>query len=242
MIICIPIVNVFGFLNQERKFPDGRDLNRSFPGSPKGSLASRFAHFIMVEIVPHVDYIIDFHTGGASRFNFSQIRYNADDVECESLAKVFGTKFILRASTRDSSFRHVASSLGKKVLMFEGGKSNNLDRIVTKSGIDGVLRVLNHLKVRDFSKILESKSDAGEPIIINSSSWVRAKFSGMFRSDKPNGSFVNKGDRIGTITDPFGDFEKLVKAPWDGYIICINHNPLVNQGDALMHISNDPIS
>lgn len=237
IVICIPIVNVFGFLNQERKFPDGRDLNRSFPGGPKGSLASRFAHFIMKEIVPHADYILDFHTGGAGRFNYSQIRYNPGDTECEELAKVFGTKFIIRSSTRDHSFRDEASSLGKKVLMFEGGKSMHLDRIVTKSGIDGVLRVLTHLNVRDFKNITDKKTDAGDPIIISSSSWVRAKFSGMFRSDRANGSYVEKGTRIGTITDPFGDFEKVVKAPWDGYIICINHNPIINQGDALIHLT-----
>ncbi len=236
MVICIPIVNVFGFLNQERKFPDGRDLNRSFPGSPKGSLASRFAHFIMKEIVPHVDYVIDFHTGGASRFNYAQIRYNPNDLECEELAKVFGTKFIMRASTRDHSFRDVVSSLGKKVLMFEGGKSMHLDRIVTRAGIDGTLRVMNKLKMRDFSKEL-AKDEPTEPIIVESSSWIRAKYSGMFRSYKTNGSFATKGEKIGTITDPFGDFEKVVKASWDGYIICINHNPIVNQGDALMHIT-----
>ncbi len=236
MVICIPIVNVFGFLNQERKFPDGRDLNRSFPGSPKGSLASRFAYFIMKEIVPHVDYVIDFHTGGASRFNFAQIRYNPTDLECEELAKIFGTKFIMRASTRDHSFRDVVSSLGKKVLMFEGGKSMHLDRIVTRAGIDGTLRVMHKLKMRDFSKEL-AKDELVEPIIVDSSSWIRAKYSGMFRSYKTNGSFAIKGEKIGTITDPFGDFEKVVKAGWDGYIICINHNPIVNQGDALMHIT-----
>lgn len=239
MVISIPIVNVFGFLNQERKFPDGRDLNRSFPGSPKGSLASRFAYFIMKEIVPHVDYIIDFHTGGASRFNFSQIRYNSDDLECEKLAKIFGTKFIIRASTRDASFRHVTSSLGKKVLMFEGGKSMHLDRFVTKSGLDGTLRVMNELKMRDFGKELSKIEVSEPPIVVQSSAWVRARFSGMFRSDKTNGSHVLKDERIGTITDPFGDFEKIVKAPWDGYLICVNHNPIVNQGDALIHLTKE---
>ena len=236
MIICIPIVNVFGFLNQTRQFPDGRDLNRSFPGSKKGSLASRFAHFIMSEIVPHADFIIDFHTGGASRFNFSQIRYNSDDKECEQLARIFGTKFILRASTRDHSFRHVASELGKKVLMFEGGKSRHLDRFVTKSGIDGVLKVLNHLKVRELTKSISSDENE-PPIVVDSSSWIRAKYSGMFRSHRANGSFVTAGEKVGTITDPFGDFENIVKAKWDGYIICVNHNPIVNQGDALLHIT-----
>lgn len=242
MVICIPIVNVFGFLNQERKFPDGRDLNRSFPGSAKGSLASRFAHFIMKEIVPHADYILDFHTGGASRFNYSQVRYNPTDLECEKLALVFGTKFILRSSTRDHSFRDVASAMGKKVLMFEGGKSMHLDRLVTQLGTLGVLRILHHLQINNYSKQLAAHPITERPIIINASGWVRAKFSGMFRSHCANGSHVAKGERIGTITDPFGEFEKMVKAPWSGYIICINHNPIVNQGDALIHLTKDELT
>ncbi len=191
----------------------------------------------MKEIVPHADYILDFHTGGASRFNFSQVRYNPDDKECEELAKVFGTKFIIRSSTRDHSFRDEASSLGKKVVMFEGGKSMHLDRIVTNSGIEGVWRVLHHLKLRDFSKELSALPTPETPIIISQSAWVRAKFSGMFRSNVANGSYVEKGNRIGSITDPFGDFEKIVKAPWDGHIICVNHSPIVNQGDAILHLS-----
>jgi predicted deacylase len=123
--------------------------------------------------------------------------------------------------------------------MFEGGKAMHLDRIVTKAGIEGTMRVLHKLKLRDFTKELARDEKPNAPIVVNSSSWVRAKYSGMFRSYKANGSFVSKGERIGTITDPFGDFEKIVKAKWDGYVICVNHNPIVNQGDALMHITQE---
>jgi hypothetical protein len=118
-------------------------------------LAGRFANFIMTEIVPHADYIIDFHTGGAGRFNFSQIRYNLEDKECEELALVFGTKFVMRAETLDRSFRYEASQAGKKVLMFEGGKTMHLDRVVTRSGITGTMRVLHHLGVSDFKDLLD---------------------------------------------------------------------------------------
>ena len=50
---------------------------------------------------------------------------------------------------------------------------------------------------------------------------------------------LNKGDIIGSITDPYGDFEKNVKATHTGYIICSNHAPIVNQGDALVHITTE---
>lgn len=239
MVICIPVINIFGFLNQTREFPDGRDLNRSFPGSTKGSLASRFAHFLVKEICPHVDYILDFHTGGAQRFNYSQIRINNSDAEAFELAKVFGTKFILKSDIRDKSFRDIATGLGKKVLMFEGGKSMNLDKKVTQSGLEGTIRLLHQLELRDYSEQISSFDKQEKQFLITQSSWVRAKYSGMYRSYKSIGTKVNKGDLIGSITDPYGDFEYKIKAPWSGYIICSNHSPMVNQGDAITHISKE---
>ena len=108
-IICIPVINIFGFINLARDFPDGRDLNRVFPGSPKGSLASRVAYKLINEIIPHADYIVDFHTGGSSRFNYPQIRFSASDKLAEELALVFGTRFIIQKQVIPKSFRKTAS-------------------------------------------------------------------------------------------------------------------------------------
>ena len=235
-IICIPVVNVFGFINQERAFPDGRDLNRVFPGSKKGSLAARFAYHIMQEIVPHVDYVIDYHTGGEQRFNYSQIRINADDLESLELASVFGSKFILDSDNKGKTFRNSVTQLGKKVLLFEGGKTLNLDRIVTKTAIQGTLNILHKLGMRP---------DAAEEFvqedqyILNKTVWVRASKSGMYRSIAKLGSYVHKGEILGSISDPYGLAEKVVKAPNDGFVICSNHAPIVNQGDAIIHLSTE---
>lgn len=239
-VICIPVINVFGFLNQNREFPDGRDLNRLFPGSKRGSLASRFAYHITKAIVPHADYCIDYHTGGAARFNYSQIRLDADNKETLALAKAFGAKFIIDAENRDKSFRKTLSGMGKKVILFEGGKSLNLDRIVTRIGVTGALRVMHHLGMRDFTQeLLEMSKKIYDPILIRKSMWIRARHSGMFRTELKLGSKVVKGDKIGSISDPYGDFEVDVNAICDGYIICANHAPIVNQGDALIHISQE---
>lgn len=235
-VICIPVVNVFGFLNQEREFPDGRDLNRLFPGTKKGSLASRFAFYVMQHIVPVVDYIIDFHTGGDRRFNYSQIRIDKNDQESLELAKVFGSRFIIDSKNRDKSFRKSATDLGKKVLLFEGGRSLHLDRMVTQSGIDGTLKVMNHLGIRDFSSEISGMTSEESQYIITHSVWLRASYSGMYRKMPRLGQYVEKGQIIGTISDPYGDFERLVKANVNGYIICSNQAALVNQGDALVHI------
>ncbi|MFD0862240.1 succinylglutamate desuccinylase/aspartoacylase family protein [Sungkyunkwania multivorans] len=243
MVICIPVVNVFGFLNQSRKFPDGRDLNRVFPGSSRGSLASRFAYHIMKEIVPLVDYCIDFHTGGDSRFNAPQIRINEDE-ESLRLAKVFNPQFVIQSGHRDRSFRQALHKLGKKALLFEGGKSLYLDEKVTEIGVLGALRVMQHLGIRDFNKELKSISERPrKPIIVKQSSWVRAKYSGMFHPFVELGAKVKKGDVLGSISDPFGYFERTIKSLYSGHIICINQSPIVNQGDAIFHITRneDPI-
>ena len=237
MVICIPIVNIFGFINQSRSLPDGRDLNRVFPGSASGSLASRFAHALVTEIVPHIDYCIDYHTGAANRFNYTQIRINGRDQESKRLAQVFGTKFILQAKNREKSFREAATLLSKKVLLFEGGKSLNLDRRVTQVGISGALRVMDHLGLRSLKGNESMVPVENESFVIEESLWVRAKFSGMYRSQVALGSWVKKGDVLGTISNPFGDYEKQVRAPNEGYVICNNHAPIVNQGDALVHLT-----
>jgi predicted deacylase len=239
MVICIPVVNIFGFLNQTRQFPDGRDLNRVFPGSKGGSLASIFAYHLMKEIVPLADFCLDFHTGGANRFNAPQVRVNDGDDESLELAKVFGAPFIMKSKRREKSYRDSAIKLGKKVLLYEGGKSLDINKSVTKIGVKGALNLMHHLGIRDFTAALKSDLKVTDPIVVDSSKWIRAGYSGMFRSNAVLGNLYGKGDKIGSISDPFGFFEKDVKAPVKGYVFSINHAPIVNKGDAIIHMSRE---
>ena len=235
VVISIPTLNVFGFLNQNREFPDGKDLNRSFPGSKTGSLASIFAFHMMKEIMPHIDYCIDFHTGGAKRFNSSQIRISRNKPELLELAKIFNPRFIVYASQREKSFRQAAMTIDKKVLLFEGGKSLDFNQRITNRGVDGTIRLMHHLGIRDFSKELET-SKYSKAIVIQNSTWLRAKYGGLFRFFVKDGIKVEKGDVIGIISDPYGRFESKVKIPQSGHIIGINHAPIVYKGDAIVHL------
>lgn len=235
MVITVPTVNIFGFINQTREFPDGKDLNRAFPGTKKGSLASIFAHHLMNEILPHVDYCIDFHTGGARRFNSSQIRISKENEELLQLAKVFNPRFIVYAAQRDKSFREAAAKSGKKVMLFEGGKSHDFNQRITSRGVYGTLRVMHHLGMRDFSTEIQSNG-VQAPVIVRESSWLRARQGGLFRFFVKDGSKVEKGQVVGTISDPYGKYEFKVKIPHSGYIIGLNHAPVVYKGDALLHL------
>ena len=233
-IICIPVINIFGFVNQSREFPDGRDLNRIFPGSKTGSLASQFAYFILKEILPHIDYAIDFHAGGARRFNAPQIRIVPNNAELKTLSDVFGAPFTLYSNNISGSFRSSCDKMNVKMLLFEGGKSVDINNAVTQEAVEGTKRFLMHFGM------LKNKHEISKPhqtIYIETSDWVRANFSGMFHGLKQIGSFVTKGDLLATISDPFGKVSHKLKAPHAGYLINVNDAPIVYQGDAVFHIS-----
>ncbi|MEZ4875719.1 MAG: succinylglutamate desuccinylase/aspartoacylase family protein [Flavobacteriaceae bacterium] len=237
--ICIPIVNVIGFLQKVRDFPDGRDLNRSFPGSKKGSLASQVAYKLMNEIVPFADYCLDFHTGGSSRFNAPHIRIEKNHAKLTELANTFNAPFILHSKNLKSSFRNACKKKGVPMLLFEGGKSNSIDAVVSNTGVNGSKRILHHLGM------LQNKFKVSSPskpsITIASSKWIRAQASGMFKSSVKVGQFVKHQEVIGHITDPYGKIHYYIKNPNDGYVFNVNEAPLVYQGDALFHVSTEVV-
>ena len=234
-IICIPVINVFGFVNKSREFPDGRDLNRVFPGSLKGSLASRFAYHMLNKIIPNVDYCIDFHAGGATRFNAPQIRIVPGNEELKRLSEVFNAPFTLYSKNITGSFRASCDRLGVKMLLFEGGKSLDINQDITQEAVQGTKRFLQHF---DMLSPKKSPARAAAPsIYIEKSGWIRAKYSGLFQNKTHYGKLVERGEVIAHITDPFGKFEHKVKAPNTGYIINSNDGPIVYQGDAIFHIT-----
>ena len=232
-IICIPVFNVFGYLNQSREFPDGRDLNRIFPGSKRGSLASQFAYKFTKQIAPLVDYVLDFHTGGASRENFSNIRCVLQQEKSFELAKVFGAPFIVHSKYIPKSIRETINKMGKTILLFEGGKSLDIDQSVIECGVEGALNVMKYLDMQEGEITRENDS-----VIVQKSKWLRAPHSGMFQSLIKNGSLVTHKAILGKIYDPYGEFEKNVIAPFDCYIFGLNTAPIVYKGDALFHVSS----
>lgn len=234
-IICIPVVNIFGFLNMRREFPDGRDLNRMFPGTKNGSLASRFAFQFVKKILPIADFCLDFHTGGASRFNAPQIRVKKGDEQSLKYAHIFNAPFTMNSKTITKSYRETCSKLGIPILLFEGGKSQDSNKEIARHGVEGAMRILS------FLDMLHPKFDypdaSAQTVIIENSTWMRAKYSGLLHIKIPCGKHVEKGEYIGTITDPYGKFRHKIKAPNEGYIINVNQSPIVYQGDAVFHIS-----
>lgn len=229
-IIFIPLVNVYGFLSNSRTFPDGRDLNRSFPGSNKGSLAAQIAHIITTEIIPHIDYGIDIHTGGRMLTNYPQIRVDFKDTKGLELAKIFGAHFVINSPHIDKSFRKEAFKSGKHILVYEGGESMRLDDLSVEEAIAGTRRILQHLGM--LSGELEPKT----PLIIKESSWIRAKISGIFIPSVKLGDPVKRGQMLAKISDPYGQVKVPVKSTTSGHVVGLNNLPVINAGDAIVHI------
>ena len=230
-VICIPILNIHGFIHFSRQVPDGKDINRSFPGTQHGSLASQVAYNLRKEILPQIDFGLDFHTGGARINNHPQIRAMLDNEINYDLAQAFAPKFIINSTFREKSLRREADKLGKSILVYEGGESLRLRKNAVDEGVFGALRVMKHLGMRAEAPLPNSES-----ILIKKSSWVRAHSAGLYHSFIRPGEAINKGQKVGLITGPYGEFEKPVKSQVTGHVIAVNNNPVVNRGDALLHI------
>lgn len=231
-VIAAPVVNVHGFNTNDRYLPDRRDLNRSFPGSRRGSLASRIAHLFMTEIVKRSDVGIDLHTGADLRTNLPQIRCDIDSAPTLELAEVFGAPIIIDARLRDGSLRQAAVEEDKIMLLFEGGEASRFDPAAIAAGTAGVLRTLNHLGVTDVDA-----PEAQRPLYSRSTSWSRASNGGIVHLDALLGELVIAKQQLATIYDPFGKVLGRIKAKTDGIVIGHTQAPLVNRGDALSHVA-----
>ncbi|MCB0638915.1 MAG: succinylglutamate desuccinylase/aspartoacylase family protein [Lewinella sp.] len=232
-VIAIPVLNVYGFINFSRDVPDGKDVNRSFPGSSSGSLASRVANTLHKHILPLVDFGLDCHTGGQNNYNYPQIRYTRGDEKAAELAKVFGAPFTIAYTPIRKSLRKVSQSHHAfPMLVFEGGENLRYDGLSIEFGLRGIRRLLvHHGMLAGTKEVVVSEHFA-------KSRWVRAPKAGLFQWMKPSGHRVRKGEPLGFIHDPYGHKSaRYVHAPRDGHIIGHNNTPVVGQGDALFHVA-----
>lgn len=231
-VIATPIVNVFGFINESRYLPDGRDLNRSFPGSRRGSLAARLAAIYMRNIVDGSDVGLDFHTAAGHRANHPQVRADLEDDETHRLAIAFGAPFAIHAKVRDGSIRQAASERGCRVILYEAGQVQRFQEEAIRPGVAGTLRVLEALGMGSWDV------DPPAPTVeTHRTRWVRASRSGIAALHVELGQHVSKGDRIGTIGEALETRARAVRAHESGYVIAKNLDPLASAGDALVHIA-----
>ncbi len=233
-LIAIPIVNVHGFITNSRYLPDGRDLNRSFPGSSKGSLAGRMADTFFREVVKKCTHGIDLHTAARHRDNLPQVRADLSNDEVKRLALIFGVPAVIDSKIRDGSLRAVAGDNDIPVLLYEAGEALRFEEVSIRAGMRGIINIMRELGML---VKLKKKEVIKKPVISSSTSWVRAPYSGILRALIPLGAKAEKGSVLGVIGDPLGANEFKVIAPEDGIIIGRTNLPLVYEGDALFHLA-----
>lgn len=231
-VLAVPVVNVFGFASESRYLPDRRDLNRSFPGKEQGSLAGRLAHQFMREIVSRSDYGLDFHCGSDDRINLPQIRANLEHPQTRVLARAFAPPVIINGKAPVGSLRHVAGAAGVPTLVFEGGEAGRFTRSSIRHGVEGAQRFLRALGV-----IRHAPEADYEPLQAVSTGWIRAPRSGICRIDVELGDYVEKREKLGSVTELMGRDPEPIRAGSKGIVIGRRVNPLVHQGEALVHIA-----
>lgn len=234
-LIAVPMVNVYGVLNQSRYLPDRRDLNRSFPGSAKGSLAGRIAHLFLNEIVAKCQYGIDLHTGAIHRSNLPQIRGDFSEDNTLRIAKAFGMPVMLNTDIREGSLRQCAADMGVNVILYEAGEALRYDELSIRAGVKGIINVLREVGM--LNKRKSTKEHNIEPLIAKQSGWVRATESGFVNHVSQLGDHVQKGDVLATVSDPYGNELTKILAPAQGVVIGKQNIPLAQTGEAMYHIA-----
>lgn len=233
-LILIPVVNVFGFVAQSRYLPDRRDLNRSFPGSPKGSMAARLANLLMTGVLPGCTHLIDLHTGAINRENLPQIRASLQgDDALKEMAEAFGAPVILDAPLRAGTFREAARGQSVQALVYEAGEALRFDEVSIRAGVAGIFNVLSHLGMLP----ARARRRVHSSFTARSTQWIRASQSGVLRAWVTLGSRIEVGDVLANISDPFGEHEEAVTSPAAGIVIGRTRIPLVHEGDAVFHIA-----
>jgi predicted deacylase len=232
-LLCIPIVNAYGFVAHQRYLPDRRDLNRCFPGSANGSLAAQLAYRFTQEIIARCSIGIDIHSAGLHRENLPQVRISDNRPVASELAQIFGAPAVIVSKLREGSLRQTAADHNCDVLLMEAGEALRFDELSIRVGVQGILRVMAHLGM---GVKLPRKAGA-KSIQSRRTMWMRAPEGGIFRATKASGAFVEKGEAVGYLADPFGDMDIPVVSPIAGVIIGRSNLPVVNQGDALVHVA-----
>ena len=232
-LLAVPIVNVFAVSMGSRYMPDRRDLNRSFPGSARGSLAGRLANLFFTRIVSRCSVGVDMHTGSNGRANLPQIRCDLDDPETRRYGEAFGAPLLKHAVERTGTLRAAASAVGVRVLLDEAGEAERFNDRAIELGVAGTLRIMRRLRMIKTAPVRKRVMTA----VARTSGWTRAGRSGFCVLDVRLGHHVTAGDRLGVITDSVGLAEMPIRARTTGVVIGLLRTAVVHQGDAVVHIA-----
>lgn len=230
-LVLVPIANPIGFVSHQRDLPDGRDLNRCFPGSPRGSLTSQVAHVLFNKVVKDCDFGIDLHTAALGRTNLPHVRADMRQPVVRRLACGFGAEVVLDTPGEPTMLRAAASRAGVSVIVYEAGEPMKFQASLIEKGVAGIKNVLAELGMYAFPR-----RSPPYQLILKDHKWIRARRGGILILQVRPGVVVRKGEQIAYNTKPYGTEVSTVEAPYTGICVAVSTVPMVYPGTAICHI------
>jgi predicted deacylase len=231
-LVLVPVVNIFGFESQVRYMSDRRDLNRCFPGTVGGSLASRVANTVFQKIIRKCQVGIDLHAAATPRMNFPNVRGDQRKGMIRQVSRAFGCELILNSQGPEGSLRRAATDAGCATITVEAGEPNKIEPAVLDIGVRGVLNVLRSLDMLDGEIIAPPYQTR-----VDRAMWVRAESGGILRFHVAPGEVVEEGQAIATNLSVFGDHQNTLMSPADGIVLGMTTLPSVQPGEPVCHLA-----
>ncbi|WP_440008100.1 succinylglutamate desuccinylase/aspartoacylase family protein [Halomicrococcus sp. SG-WS-1] len=234
-LVCLPVLNVPGFVAQERYLPGyDRDLNRAFPGDPEGTNDRRIAYRIYENFVAPCDFGIDFHTSTRGRTNVLHARADMDDPDVARLANAFGTNLVISSSGSSGMLRREATEDGIPTVTVEMGEAHRFERGLIDAALDGVRSVFAEFGV-DRQELVRWP---GWRTVVDQAdtTWVRSDEGGIVDMHHERGALVREEEVVCTVGDPFERESVEVTAPFTGVLAGVLENPVVYPGNPLCHL------
>ena len=235
-LILVPVINIMAFERHSRYTPDRRDLNRTFPGSARGSLTGRLARLVMDEVVGRCDFIIDLHTAAVRRTNFPNVRADMENPHCERLAHVFGTEVIVDSKGPDGSLRLEACRAGCPTIILEAGEVWKVEPSVQDMIQRGIIHVMSELEMIDLVEEMRPETPPHQ-MVVHASSWVRAENGGFLKFHVTPGETVEKDQPLATNSSLLGEDHETILSPKHGIVLGMTTMPAVSPGDPVLHIA-----
>ncbi len=236
-VILVPVLNILAFDRHSRYLPDRRDLNRSFPGTKSGSLASRMAQTIFEELVARSDFGIDLHTASVRRTNYPNVRGDLSDPAVNKLAKNFGCEIIINSKGPRGSFRRESCIAGCPTIVMEGGEVWKVEPGIVQSAVRGVKNVLRSLEM-----LGGDDDSADHQVIVQKSKWIRADRGGFLQFHIKPGDVIEEGDPLATNTTLLGNETNVITSPFNAVVIGMTTLPAVSPGEPVCNLGRLPKS
>lgn len=242
-VILVHMANPPAFYGRRAYFgPDGKNLNRVYPGRADGTVSDRIAHAITTEVIDKATHLADMHCGDGNEslrpYSYWQVSGNpAIDEASKALALAFGLDHVVvdrerpKDLARSMYTSNTAILRGKPAITTESGGMGLTDEESVGAQERGALSLVAHLGILD-----APSARVAHPVWIDGGEVLRAAVTGVWRPAVEKMQSVAKGTLLGRIHDPFGTILKEVHAPFGGEVLYVVGTPPVTEGEPLAFV------